>query len=95
MEELQGAGISAAAVYSVANLVTSRHLRERGFVSKVSDSGQGDPLVFLNPWLVDGQRNGTYNRSPTLGEHNEYVFGELLGLSRYEIARLVEEQVIY
>jgi crotonobetainyl-CoA:carnitine CoA-transferase CaiB-like acyl-CoA transferase len=28
-----------------------------------------------------------------LGEHNDYVFGDLLGMSKDEIARLVEEGV--
>jgi crotonobetainyl-CoA:carnitine CoA-transferase CaiB-like acyl-CoA transferase len=30
-----------------------------------------------------------------LGEHNNYVFGELLGLSEDEIEALVERKVIY
>jgi crotonobetainyl-CoA:carnitine CoA-transferase CaiB-like acyl-CoA transferase len=29
-----------------------------------------------------------------LGEHNDYVFGQLLGLSKEEIARLTEEGVL-
>jgi hypothetical protein len=30
-----------------------------------------------------------------LGEHNEYVFGELLGMPKEEIQSLMEEKVIY
>jgi hypothetical protein len=30
-----------------------------------------------------------------MGEHNEYVFGELLGIPEDEIARLIENEVIY
>jgi len=33
--------------------------------------------------------------APLLGEHNNYVFGELLGLSEDEIAELVQEKVIF
>jgi crotonobetainyl-CoA:carnitine CoA-transferase CaiB-like acyl-CoA transferase len=33
--------------------------------------------------------------APLLGEHNNYVFGELLGLSEEEIETLVEKKVIY
>jgi len=29
-----------------------------------------------------------------LGEHNEYIYGEILGMSREEIAQLEEEQLI-
>ena len=31
---------------------------------------------------------------PCLGEHNDYVFGELLGLDAAEIEKLREEKVI-
>jgi len=30
-----------------------------------------------------------------MGENNEYVFGEILGMSGKEIARLIEEEIIY
>jgi crotonobetainyl-CoA:carnitine CoA-transferase CaiB-like acyl-CoA transferase len=33
--------------------------------------------------------------APVLGQHNDYVFGELLGMSKEEIERLVKEQIIY
>jgi len=29
------------------------------------------------------------------GEHNEYVFGELLGMPEEEISRLVAEEILY
>jgi crotonobetainyl-CoA:carnitine CoA-transferase CaiB-like acyl-CoA transferase len=32
--------------------------------------------------------------APCLGQHNEYVYGEILGLSGSEIAALAEEGVI-
>ena len=31
---------------------------------------------------------------PCLGEHNDYVLGEILGLSKEEIARLEEDRII-
>jgi benzylsuccinate CoA-transferase BbsF subunit len=34
------------------------------------------------------------NGSPCLGEHNDYVFGELLGLDQAEIDALREEGAI-
>jgi crotonobetainyl-CoA:carnitine CoA-transferase CaiB-like acyl-CoA transferase len=33
--------------------------------------------------------------APLLGQHNAYVFGELLGLEAAEIERLEEEQVLW
>jgi hypothetical protein len=33
--------------------------------------------------------------APLLGENNDYVFGEILGMPKMEIDKLVEEKVIY
>ena len=33
--------------------------------------------------------------SPLLGQHNDYVLGEILGLEADEIQRLVDDQVVY
>ena len=33
--------------------------------------------------------------SPTIGQDNEYVYGELLGMSSQQIAGLVERKVIF
>ena len=32
--------------------------------------------------------------APLLGEHNEYVLGELLGMSTEEIQSLIDDQII-
>jgi crotonobetainyl-CoA:carnitine CoA-transferase CaiB-like acyl-CoA transferase len=32
--------------------------------------------------------------APLLGQHNDYVFGELLGMSKEELAKYTEEGVI-
>jgi crotonobetainyl-CoA:carnitine CoA-transferase CaiB-like acyl-CoA transferase len=36
-----------------------------------------------------------HRAAPLLGEHNDYVLGELLGLSTGERQRLIEKKVIY
>ncbi len=36
----------------------------------------------------------SHSTAPCLGEHNEYVLGELLGLSKKEIARLEADKII-
>jgi benzylsuccinate CoA-transferase BbsF subunit len=35
------------------------------------------------------------SRPPLMGEHNEYVFRELLGMSEDKLAQLVEEKIVY
>jgi len=33
--------------------------------------------------------------APLIGQHNQYVLGELLGMAQSEIDQLIEEQVVY
>ena len=45
--------------------------------------------------MIDGERPDGFRRAPEVGQDNEYVFKELLGLSDHDFDRLVDEQVIY
>jgi crotonobetainyl-CoA:carnitine CoA-transferase CaiB-like acyl-CoA transferase len=36
-----------------------------------------------------------HRAAPLLGEHNDYVLGELLGLSKAERERLIAAKVVY
>jgi benzylsuccinate CoA-transferase BbsF subunit len=55
----------------------------------------GDKLVAGLPGKYSAIDHLRYTPAPCMGQDNEYVFGELLGLSREEIARLQEEKVMY
>jgi crotonobetainyl-CoA:carnitine CoA-transferase CaiB-like acyl-CoA transferase len=46
------------------------------------------------PPFILSETPAELSRSPLLGEHNAQVYGEILGLSRREIERLVAEGVI-
>ena len=47
------------------------------------------------PWRFSRTPARLERWTPQLGEHNDYVFGDLLGLSRDEIRELVEAKVIH
>ena len=46
-------------------------------------------------WKLSRTPGAVTRHAPLLGEHNEYVFGELLGMPKQEIERLQEEEIIY
>ena len=48
----------------------------------------------IMPWLVDGARPAM-RAAPALGEHNDYVYRELLGFTPGEQAALAAEGVAY
>jgi crotonobetainyl-CoA:carnitine CoA-transferase CaiB-like acyl-CoA transferase len=93
---LQEHGVPAHMSWTQADIVTDPHLRERGVIVDVTErdgatrAAIGVPILFADSNDV-GIRSGT----PELGEAEDYVYGELLGISRHGRMRLVDERVIY
>ena len=97
MEELQRAGVPAGPSLPVDQLWTNPHLRERGFFQSYQEhdgyrTARESPAT---PWRFDGQVEANVTGQPRRGQHNSYVFDELLGLSEPEVEILLEEQIIY
>jgi crotonobetainyl-CoA:carnitine CoA-transferase CaiB-like acyl-CoA transferase len=93
--KLQRAGITAAASLSTRQLSLDPHINARGFFKMTDHSVLGKiPLPGLPIHFVDSPA-GNYKTAPLLGQHNQYVFGDLLGLTTVEIQRLIDEKVIY
>jgi crotonobetainyl-CoA:carnitine CoA-transferase CaiB-like acyl-CoA transferase len=93
-ERLQGEGVAASPVLSIAQLMADRHLRARGFFETVSHAEAGVWDVDGVVWRFSGTPGHVRLPAPCFAEHNGYVFGELLGLSAAEIESLEAEGVI-
>ncbi len=91
---LQRADVPAAAVQTGEDLFYDPHLRSREFITQVEHGEVG--LVTHAGVVVreEGRPREVGRRAPLLGEHNEYVFGDLLGLSTRTIQELVEAEVL-
>lgn len=92
-EALQAAGIPASPVLSVPEVLADPHLRARGFFENVSHSIAGDWEIEGPHWRMSESPGHVRLPAPAFGEHNAYVFGELLGLSDGEIAALEAEGI--
>ena len=94
MEILQKAGVAAGACLNAKEVLSNPHLEERECFWDVTSPDTGTfPLI--GPIIKLSETPATLRLSPpALGEHNEYVLGELLGLSAEEIASLREERII-
>ena len=95
MEKLQKAGVAATPSLSAEGLFKDPHLREREVFSEVPHPVMGKDWVIAPPWRLSETPAGIHRHSPLLGEHNDHVFNQLLGISPEEIKKLQEEQVIY
>lgn len=95
MEILQKAGVMAGASLDMQELMEDPHLNERDFFADMDHPEMGKMRLVGLPWRLSDTPKGNYQHAPLLGEHNDYVFGELLGMSKEEIRRLEEDKVIY
>ncbi len=61
-------------------------MQARGFFASVAHSILGDVPISGLPWHLS-RTPGAYTRGgPCIGEHNDYVYGDLLGMSKADIA---------
>jgi benzylsuccinate CoA-transferase BbsF subunit len=93
-DTLQGAGVAAVPVLDGAALAQDAHLRERGALEKVEHPIIGSRVMLGPPWRLSGTPAAIRRPSPCLGEHNNYVLGELLGMAGEEIEELVREGAV-
>lgn len=89
---LQQHGVAAAKSQSSVDLVSDPHLWARGFYRELRMSDGGTKVTVGPSWKMSREA-AIEDGAPRLGEHNAYVFGELLGLSDAEQARLAESGV--
>ena len=82
-----GAGVPAGAVNDIKELLESEDMRRRGIIATVRHRDRGE--VAIPGWPVRMSDNPVATETaPLLGQHNEEVYGELLGLDAGEVGRL-------
>ena len=97
MDALQAWGVPAGAVLDSKDLLFNDHLKERRFYEVVSHhpSTGMPPLPYAGrPWKMTETPAVSPKAAPIMGEHNEVILGELLGLTPADISRLEEEGII-
>ena len=95
MEMLQKVGVAAVPCFSADELFNDPHLQNRGFIKEVEHPVEGKWLAFGPPWRLSASPVKIERYGNDLGQHNDCVFGKLLGMAPEEIVRLKEEKVIY
>ncbi len=95
MHLLQSQGVPAGAVLTGGELLADPQLTARGWWERVTPTEVGRPYPFVStPWRVSGSPYKPSTPAPLLGEHNDLVYLDLLGLSRQEYAALQAAGVI-
>ena len=91
---LQRHGVAAAPVLSVADLLADPHYRARGTFIEVRHPLGFDETIY-GAYVKTSRTEAAVRTGPRIGQDNERVFKEILGLPAERYERLVAEQVIY
>ncbi len=80
MAVFEAAEVAAAPVYDARQLLEDEHLRARGSFVKVDDPDFGEMMVQAPVAVLTATPGRIEHLGASLGEHNEMVYGGLLGL---------------
>ncbi len=92
--ELQTAGVTAAPTHDELEALADEHLAARGIFQELTQEGVG---THRHPGMIfrmERTPNEIRRPPPKLGEHNEYVYLELLGYSLERYDDLVERGLV-
>ncbi len=95
MNLMQAAGIAAGVVATGEDVMDKDpHIRERGFFRELEYPGIGKFRTQAGPHFEMSKYTYDLKLPPLLGEHNEYVFKEILGIPDGEYEELVTQEVV-
>jgi len=94
VEQLCAAGVPAAPVLELPERNDHAAFAGRSLVLS-HEGGSYEPCrIYATPWSFTATPPVMWRPTPAVGEHNDYVHRELLGLDEATIARLREEKVL-
>lgn len=94
MGELQQMGVVAARLHNAGSLLDDLHLKARGYLQMLKREFVGLQPHPSPPWRLGRDPLSIRQSAPTLGQHNQFVLGEMLGLDQAELEALEKEGVI-
>lgn len=93
MESLQSAGVPAGVALNAEEQFNDPQVRYRGFFKHLEHQVIGRHAYDGSSFELS-RTPGSLTAAPTLGQHNDYVYREFLGMSDDEIGDLIAEGVI-
>lgn len=94
-EVLQRSGVAAAPFMTSKAQHSDPHFRERETFVEVDHPKIGAETLYGTAWKLSETPGEVCRSAPILGQDNDYVFRQLLGMSQADFDLLVEEKVIY
>ena len=94
MQSLQGVGIAATPVESSEMIFDDPHYQARELVEFVDQPSTGPQFLPGVSWKMSKTPGEVRWPAPQLGEHNEVIYSNLLGMTDAELAQLEAEDII-
>ena len=95
VELILDAGVPAAPINDLKRVTTDKHIiGAREMLVPMNHPVIGEMKVNGNPVTIMDTSADITHPAPTLGEYNEAVYGELLGLTKEDIDKLAADKVI-
>ncbi len=95
MDILQKVNVAATPVMNIEEQYIDPHYRERNTYIEIEHPLVGMELLPGVPFKLSKTPGDIRRPAPSLGEHNDYVLGQLLNFSPDEINKLIQQEVIY
>jgi benzylsuccinate CoA-transferase BbsF subunit len=92
---LQAAGVACAPVYNIEDQFADPHYHARDLYPTVDHPLVGTEFIYGLPWKLSASPGAIARPAPNIGQHNGYVFRELLGMTPGEIEALGAEGALY
>ena len=93
MQKLQKVGVAAGPSFNIRELINDPHSKARGVFIEQNHPAAGKTIVYRSPWTE--ALTADSRPAPLLGQDNEYVCKDLLGMDDKKIAELTEKKVLY
>ena len=94
MARLQGQGVAAGVVQDASDLARDPQLGERGFFVELDHPELGRTISDAVPIRLSETPARYVRAAPSWGQDNDYVYGELLGMAKGELAELKKQGVV-
>ena len=94
MRMLQGAGVPAGAVQSGEQIYHDYHLRARNYILEIDHAQPWGKMEHTGVPMIFSRTPGRVNGLKALGENNDYIFYDLLGLNKGEVTVLSRNGVL-
>jgi len=89
-QSLQAVGVPCHLVATIKDAYNDPQMRHRGFLRKLKHSVMDEHTYYTHGFKMS-KVEGDWRTGPLLGEHNEYVFKKILGMTDDEIADALTE----